>query len=322
MTENNFSEITPEITSLSDLCLQNSSIDPALYGKYDVKRGLRDINGNGVLAGLTNISNIQSKKETENGVVPCDGILKYRGINIRNLSRGFVSEKRFGFEEATYLILFGKLPNKSQLEEFTGLLAKNRNLPDKFVRDVIMKIPSKNMMNTLSRSVLSLYSYDDHADDTSIKNVLRQSIYLISVLPMLTVYGYHAYNHYVCKNSIYIHKPDNNLSTAENILRLLRPDMKYTKLEAQILDLALVLHMEHGGGNNSSFTTRVVTSTGTDTYSVIAAALGSLKGPKHGGANIKVVQMFEDMKSKIKNQDDDDEIRRYLEKILDKEEFD
>lgn len=317
--ENTSSDV---MDKLSKICIENNKIDTSLYGKYDVKRGLRDINGNGVLAGLTNISNIQSKKNTKEGLVPCDGILKYRGINIRDLCKGFVKDKRFGFEEATYLVLFGKLPNKSELYEFKNLLAKNRKLPDKFVRDVIMKLPSKNMMNTLSRSVLSLYNYDNHADNTSINNVLMQSIKLISVLPMLTVYGYHAYNHYVCKNSMYVHKPDPNLSTAENILRLLRPDMKYTKLEAQILDLALVLHIEHGGGNNSSFTTHVVTSTGTDTYSVMAAALGSLKGPKHGGANIKVVQMFEDMKSKISNKNDDDEIRRYLERILDKEEFD
>ena len=286
MAERDIFEITPEILNLAQMCQESSTIDPQLYTQYDVKRGLRDVNGKGVVAGLTHISDIISSKTVDGQSIPCEGELYYRGISIESLVSGFVREKRFGFEEITYLILFGQLPTAQQLKEFKGLLSSYQTLPTNFVRDVIMKAPSSDMMNTLSRSVLTLYAYDDKADDTSIPNVLRQSLMLISVFPMLAVYGYQAYNHYICGDSFYIHNPLPELSTAENILRMLRPNMSYSPTEALVLDLALVLHMDHGGGNNSTFTTHVVTSSGTDTYSVVAAALGSLKGPKHGGANI------------------------------------
>ena len=246
----------------------------------------------------------------------------YRGINIEDLVTGFIKEDRFGFEETAYLLLLGELPNKEQLEEFSEILASYRSLPTSFVRDIIMKAPSFDMMNTLARSVLTLYSYDENPNDISISNVLRQSLQLISIFPLLSVYGYQAYNHYHNEESLIIHTPNTTLSTAENILYMLRPDSKYSKLEARILDLALVLHAEHGGGNNSSFTTHVVSSSGTDTYSVIAAALGSLKGPKHGGANIKVMQMFKDMKENVHDWEDEEEIAMYLNALLNKEAFD
>lgn len=314
--------VTPEIEALTEICKENSKIDTSLYGKYDVKRGLRDLNGKGVLAGLTQISNIVSKKVVDGQEIPCEGELYYRGINIEDLTGGFLLDQRFGFEEATYLLLFGKLPTTKELEDFSAILASQRQLPTNFVRDVIMKAPSRDMMNTLSRSVLTLYSYDDNPEDISLPNVLRQCINLISVFPLLSVYGYQAHKHYNLEDSLYIHNPERNLSTAENILLLLRPDKIYTPLEAKILDLALVLHMEHGGGNNSTFTTHVVSSSGTDTYSTIAAALGSLKGPKHGGANIKVVSMFQDMKEHLQDWADEDEIKDYLIKLLHKEAFD
>lgn len=322
MAERDINEITPEVLRYADTCKEFSTINPELYTKYDVKRGLRDINGKGVMAGLTHISDIISSKEVDGKSVPCEGELYFRGINIQDIVRGFISEGRFGFEETAYLILFGTLPDKNQLAEFKSILASYRTLPTNFVRDVIMKAPSNDMMNTLARSVLTLYAYDDKADDTTIPNVLRQSLMLISVFPMLSVYSYQAYNHYICGDSFYIHNPDPELSTAENILRMLRPDMNYSPMEASVLDLALVLHMDHGGGNNSSFTTHVVSSSGTDTYSVVAAALGSLKGPKHGGANIKVVEMFEDMKAHLGDPKDEDEVRDYLKKLLHKEAFD
>lgn len=322
MNSNSFSEITPDILALSKYVTSANQIDPELYTKLDVKRGLRDINGKGVLAGLTEISEVQSKKEVDGVSVPCDGQLFYRGINIQDIVKGFMSEKRFGYEETAYLLLFGKLPNPSELRDFKNLLATYRTLPTSFVRDIIMKAPSHDMMNTLARSVLTLYSYDDRADDISIPNVLRQSLQLISLFPMLSVYGYQAYRHYHDGQSLYIHSPKPELSTAENILHILRPDSSYTELEAKLLDLALVLHMEHGGGNNSSFTTHVVTSSATDTYSVIAASLGSLKGPRHGGANIKVVKMIEDMKQTVKDWNDEDEVKQYLRRLLNKEAFD
>ena len=315
-------KVTPEIEKLTNLCKENSNIDTDLYQKYDVKRGLRDLNGKGVLAGLTQISNIVQKKVIDGKEVPCDGELYYRGINIVDLTNGFLKERRFGFEEAAYLLLFGKLPNKEEWKKFSEILANQRELPTNFVRDVIMKAPSQDMMNTLSRSVLTLYSYDENPEDISLPNVLRQCINLISVFPMLSVYGYQAHEHYNREGSLYIHNPRKYLSTAENILLMLRADKQYTPLEAQILDLALVLHMEHGGGNNSTFTTHVVSSSGTDTYSTIAAALGSLKGPKHGGANIKVVSMFKDMKENLKDWTDEEEIESYLIKLLHKEAFD
>ncbi len=317
-----FSEVTPQIEQLASLCIKNGGIDPELYKKYDVKRGLRDVSGQGVLTGLTEISQIQSYVVEDHEMVPCQGRLYYRGINVREIVGGFIKEKRFGFEETIYLLLFGELPTKEQLDDFQDLLTEYRALPTSFVRDIIMKAPSKDMMNTLARSVLTMYSYDDKADDTSLPNVLRQCIQLIAIFPLLSVYGYQAYNHYVNGQSLFIHQPKPGLSTAENILQLLRADGQYTELEAKILDIALVLHAEHGGGNNSTFTTHVVTSSGTDTYSAIAASLGSLKGPKHGGANIKVVQMFEDMKSNLKDWEDEHEITEYLLGLLRKEKFD
>ena len=322
MVERNFSEITPEIKKLDKICENNSRIDPKLYSKYKVFRGLRDLEGKGVLTGLTEISEVYAKKEVDGKLIPCDGQLFYRGINIEDLVTGFIKEDRFGFEETAYLLLLGELPNKEQLEEFSEILASYRSLPTSFVRDIIMKAPSFDMMNTLARSVLTLYSYDENPNDISISNVLRQSLQLISIFPLLSVYGYQAYNHYHNEESLIIHTPNTTLSTAENILYMLRPDSKYSKLEARILDLALVLHAEHGGGNNSSFTTHVVSSSGTDTYSVIAAALGSLKGPKHGGANIKVMQMFKDMKENVHDWEDEEEIAMYLNALLNKEAFD
>ncbi|HPF19774.1 MAG TPA: citrate/2-methylcitrate synthase [Syntrophomonas sp.] len=306
----------------SQICYENSLIDNRLYAQYGVKRGLRDINGQGVLTGITNISMIQSQEKVDGKLVPCDGKLFYRGYNILDLVRGFVSEKRLGFEEITYLLLFGLLPTPEQLTEFNAILASCRSLPRNFVRDVVMKAPSKDVMNSLTKSILTLTSYDKKVFDLSLPNVLRQCLTLISVFPMLSVYGYHAYNHYNCDESLYIHRPDPKLSTAENILRMLRPDKKYTELEAIVLDTSLVLHMEHGGGNNSTFTTRVVSSSGSDTYSVIAAALSSLKGPKHGGANNKVVEMVRDIKAHVKDVSDEDEVKRYLSKILNKQSFD
>ena len=322
MVERNFSEITPEIKKLDKICENNSRIDPKFYSKYKVFRGLRDLEGKGVLTGLTEISEVYAKKEVDGKLIPCHGQLFYRGINIEDLVKGFIKEDRFGFEETAYLLLLGELPNKEQLEEFSEILASYRSLPTSFVRDIIMKAPSFDMMNTLARSVLTLYSYDENPNDISISNVLRQSLQLISIFPLLSVYGYQAYNHYHNEESLIIHTPNTTLSTAENILYMLRPDSKYSKLEARILDLALVLHAEHGGGNNSSFTTHVVSSSGTDTYSVIAAALGSLKGPKHGGANIKVMQMFKDMKENVHDWKDEEEIAMYLNALLNKEAFD
>lgn len=318
----NFSKITPDIVSLSELCRKNDGIDPELYTKYDVKRGLRDLNGKGVLAGLTEISEIISSKEVDGRTVPCDGELYYRGYNINDLVAGFTNEKRFGFEEITYLLLFGELPTSEQLSEFSDILANYRQLPTTFVRDIIMKSPSDDIMNGLARGVLTLYSYDDMPNDTSIPNVLRQSLELIALFPLIAVYSYQAKTYYHDNDSFFIHQPVAEYSTAENILHMLRPDSSFTKLEAGILDLALVLHAEHGGGNNSTFTTHVVTSSGTDTYSAIAAALASLKGPKHGGANIKVTMMFEDMKDKLSDWEDEDAIRDYLVKLLHKEAFD
>ena len=314
-------EVTPKIQQLAALCEKNNSIERELYTKYDVKRGLRDLNGKGVLAGLTNISDVCAKKIVDGEEVPCAGNLYYRGYNIKDLVNGFLSADHFGFEEITYLLLFGELPNTKELEEFKETLIERRTLPPTFVRDIIMKAPSKDMMNSLSRSILNLYSYDDNADDTSIPNVLRQCLNLISQFPMMMVYGYHAYN-YRMGQDLYIYAPKPELSTAENILMMLREDRKYTHFEATVLDMALVLHMDHGGGNNSTFTTHVVTSSGTDTYSTMAAAMASLKGPKHGGANIKVTSMFADMKEKLTDWTDKEQIRQYLTDLLDKKAFD
>lgn len=318
----NFSQITQDIKDLSALCAKNGCIDQELYTKYDVKRGLRDINGKGVLAGLTEISEIISSKTVDGVSVPCEGELYYRGYNINDLVTGFTRDKRFGFEEITYLLLFGELPAKKQLEDFRRILSDYRQLPTTFVRDIIMKSPSNDIMNGLARGVLTLYSYDDMPNDTSIPNVLRQSLELIALFPLIAVYSYQAKAYYHDNDSFFIHQPVPEYSTAENILHMLRSDSKFSELEAHILDLALVLHAEHGGGNNSTFTTHVVTSSGTDTYSAIAAALASLKGPKHGGANIKVTMMFEDMKNKLSDWEDEDAIRDYLKKLLHKEAFD
>jgi len=319
---NRFSQTNPEILELATRFERNSKIDPTLYDKYNVKRGLRDLDGKGVLTGLTNISEIVSSKIVDGKERPCEGKLYYRGIDIEKIVEGFITENRFGYEEVAYLLLFGKLPNVEQLNKFNQLLANYRTLPTSFVRDIIMKAPSKDMMNTLARSVLTMYSYDDYADDTSLPNVLRQSLQLMALFPLLSVYGYQAYCHYHDNKSLFIHQPQPELSTAENILYILRPDSRYSPLEAKILDLALVLHAEHGGGNNSAFTVHVVTSSGTDTYSAITAALGSLKGPRHGGANIKVVQMFEDMKANLSDWTDEASVADYLSRLLDKQAFD
>lgn len=306
----------------SEICRETSAIDRSLYKEHGVKRGLRDENGRGVLTGLTNISKILATKEENGELVPAEGRLYYRGYSINDLVDGFVKDNRFGFEEMTYLLLFSSLPNEEQLTEFKQVLNECLHLPKNFVRDVVLKAPSKDIMNSLARSVLTLASYDDKVDDLSLDNVLRQCLRLISVFPRLSVYAYQAYRHYLCDDSLYIHRPDENLHTAENILRMLRPDKQFTDLEARVLDVALVLHMEHGGGNNSTFTTRVVSSSGSDTYSVIAAALSSLKGPKHGGANLKVMEMIDDIRSNIKDVKDEEEIKWYLNKILNKEAFD
>ena len=302
------------------LCRQNDFIPDSLFREYGVNRGLRDVNGVGVLTGLTNISKIVSFQNVDGKRVPCEGQLFYRGYNIKNLI-GSLGPNEFGFEKIAYLLLFGDLPDPQQLEEFTGILSDCRTLPTNFTRDVIMKAPSKDIMNSMTRSVLTLASYDDQVNG-DLGNSIRQCIRLISEFPMLAVYGYHAYNHYENDDSMYIHRPDPNLSTAENILRMLRHDKSYTQLEAKALDIALLLHMEHGGGNNSTFTTRVVTSSGSDTYSVIAAALSSLKGPKHGGANIKVMQMMDDIRAHVADPLDEEAMTDYLGRIVDRQAFD
>lgn len=315
-------DLDTKISQLVNLCEKNYNIDPALYQKYDVKRGLRDINGQGVRAGLTNISNVSATAIVDGESVPARGKLYYRGIDVEQIVKGFSEENRFGFEETVYLLLFGELPTKEALRQFQQLLVEARPLPTTFTRDVIMKSPSDDMMNTLARSVLTLYSYDPNPNDLSIANVLKQCIRLIAQFPSLAVYGYQAFEYYKNDESLFLHHPNPELSTAENILYMLRPDSKYSDLEAKILDLALVLHAEHGGGNNSSFTVHVVSSSGTDTYSAIAAALGSLKGPKHGGANIKVVHMFDDMMQTLPDWTDEEAVKNYLRALLHKEAFD
>ena len=311
------------LDKFSNKCLENPRINPDLYIEEKVYRGLRDVNGKGVLTGLTKISDIISKKIIDGETVPCPGELYYRGYDVKELVSDFLADDRFGFEEVIYLLIFGSLPSKDELSEFKQLLYSYRPLPNNFVRDIIMKATSTDMMNSLARSVLTLYSYDSNPDDTSIPNVLRQCLQLIARFPQLSVYGYHAFNYGTKRsNSFFIHEPDPNLSTAENILHMLRIDGKFSPLEAKVLDIALVLHAEHGGGNNSTFTTHVVSSSGTDTYAAIAAALGSLKGPKHGGANIKVAGMFKDIKENVSDWSDREEIANYLSKLLNKEAFD
>lgn len=318
----NFSAITEDIKKLTSLCISTSSINPELYLKYDVKRGLRDRFGKGVLTGLTEIGEVKAYTIDDDEIVPCEGKLYYRGYDIDQIVDGFLKDDRFGFEEVTYLLLFGKLPTADELADFRRILSEYRSLPTSFVRDVIMKAPSQDMMNTISRSLLTMYSYDKNPDDISVPNVVRQCLQLIAIMPMLSVYGYHASNHYYKGHSLFIHTPTAELSTAEAFLYMLRPNKQYTPLEARILDLAMVVHAEHGGGNNSTFTTHVVSSSGTDTYSTISASLGSLKGPRHGGANKKVCLMLEDIKENVKDWSDEDEVRAYLKKILNKEAFD
>ena len=313
-----YAAIEKEAKLFTELCVHNDAIDPNLFDEFGVKRGLRDKDGNGVLAGITNISRIDAFEMRDGVKTPCDGKLWYRGYNVYDLIRG-LRGKRYGFEEVAYLLLLGDLPNEQQLHEFTDCLTKCRALPSNFVRDVIMKAPSKDLMNSLTRSVLTLASYDDSVGDNSLQTQMEQCIKLISVFPMLAVYGYHAYNYYLNDGSMYIHRPRPELSAAENLLQMLRPDQQYTPLEAHVLDIALLLHMEHGGGNNSTFTTRVVTSSGADTYSVIAAALSSLKGPKHGGANLMVNRQLKDILKHVENPEDDDEVREYLRRILRKQ---
>ena len=318
----NCSGITDYIKDLADLSDRNNGIKPEMYETYDVKRGLRDINGNGVVAGLTEVSRIKAKeKDADGNEIPCRGELYYRGIDLKDIVSGFLDEGRMGFEETVFLLLTSKLPNRKELADFNAQLSAYRDLPQFFVSDMILKAPGKDMMNMLSRGVLALYAYDERPDDISTPNVLRQCLQLIAEFPLLAVYGYHSFMHYHNGSSLFIHYPKKELSTAENLLYILREDGEYTPLEAKLLDLALVLHAEHGGGNNSTFTTHVVTSSGTDTYSAISAALGSLKGPRHGGANIKVVQMFDDIKANVDYRDEG-ALKDHLVKLLDKQAFD
>ncbi len=309
------------IEKYRDLCLENDTISDELFKQFGVNRGLRDLNGNGVLTGLTNISKIESFRLENGQKVPCDGKLWYRGYDVTKWVKS-IPKDSFGFERTAFLLLFGKIPTAEEEKEFSDLIAFGRELPTNFTRDVIMKAPTKDIMNSMTRSILTLASYDTHLNSNDVGTVIRQCMNLISVFPMLAVYGYHAYNHYEKDESMYIHRPHPELSTAENLLMMLRPDKQYTFLEAKVLDVALMLHMEHGGGNNSTFTTRVVTSSGSDTYSAIAAAMSSLKGPKHGGANIKVIEMIKDIREHVRDYSDQEEVGNYLGKILDGEAFD
>ena len=309
------------VSQLETVCVKNDTIAPRLFEEYGVNQGLRDENGKGVLTGLTNISKIVSSKIIDNQKVPCDGELWYRGYRVEDLIH-HLGENEFGFEKVAYLLLMGNLPDEKEEADFKRIIGECRTLPTNFARDVIMKAPSEDVMNSMTRSILTLASYDKQAKNASVGNSLRQCIQLISEFPLLAVYGYHAYNHYEKNESMYIHHPNKQLSTAENLLLMMRPDQKYTATEAKVLDTALILHMEHGGGNNSTFTTRVVTSSGADTYSTIAAAMCSLKGPKHGGANIKVMEMMDDIREHVKDYSDQEEIEAYLRKIVDKEAFD
>lgn len=314
-------EIEKYATEKVDMCVYNDTISDELFEEYGVNRGLRDKNGKGVLTGLTNISKIVSFKEVDGVKTPCDGELWYRGYPVEKLIRG-IGDEGFGYEKIAYLLLFGELPDKEELDGFSQILNKSRNLPTNFTRDVIMKAPGKDIMNSMTRSILTLASYDKNVLSTDIENCIRQCIQLISTFPMLAIYGYHAYNHYENNESMYIHRPNQKLSTAENFLMMLRPDKKYTEIEAKVLDVALILHMEHGGGNNSTFTTRVVTSSGSDTYSAMAAAMSSLKGPRHGGANLKVMEMMQDIRKHVTDVKDKEAIADYLSRMLDGEAFD
>lgn len=315
-------DLEQKIAQYSEAARASSIVDSSLYTKYEVKRGLRDISGKGVLAGLTEISEVMAYRIEEGDLIPCEGRLFYRGYDIRDLVNGFLKDKRFGFEEICFLLIMGHLPTQEEYAEFRQVLGSFMSLPDEFLRNTIMNAPGQDMMNQLATSILTLYTYDPNPEDISIPNVLRQCLQLIAQFPSLMVYGFQSYAYYYNKQSLIIHTPEPELSIAQNILHMLRPDSNFTELEAKILDLALTLHAEHGGGNNSTFTNHVVTSSGTDTYSAMAASLCSLKGPRHGGANIKVVQMFENMKANIKDWKDDDEIRNYVERLLDKDAFD
>ncbi|MBQ6848498.1 MAG: citrate/2-methylcitrate synthase [Clostridia bacterium] len=317
-----YSEITPYIAQMAQFSTERNGIVPEMYARHEVNRGLRDMTGRGVVTGLTEVSTVNAKRMGPDGELhPIPGELFYRGYNVKDLVAGFQADNRFGFEEIIYLLLFSELPDEGELLRFRREMAQCRTLPTSFVRDMILKAPGRDMMNILSRCVLALYTYDENPDDISVANVLRQCLQLISVFPMLAVYSYQSYQHYHQDKSLFIHMPRPDYSIAENILHLLREDSQFTPLEAKVLDLALVLHAEHGGGNNSTFTTHVVTSSGTDTYSAVSAALGSLKGPRHGGANIKVVRMFDDMKETI-DTTDDAQVRDYLTRLLDKNAFD
>ena len=309
------------ISQKEEVCRKNDVISPELYGEYGVKRGLRDQNGNGVLAGLTNISKITSFETVNGEKTPCEGKLWYRGYRVEELLKN-LGETELGYEKIAYLLLMGEMPDESESELFKKLIGESRKLPTNFTRDVIMKAPSYDIMNSMTRSILTLASYDQGPTETSVSNSLRQCIKLISIFPLLAVYGYHAYNYYDNMDSMFIHRPDPELSTAENLLMMLRPDRKYTATEAKVLDTALILHMEHGGGNNSTFTTRVITSAGSDTYSTVAAAMSSLKGPKHGGANIKVIEMMDDIRAHVSDPSDKEMLGDYLSKIINKEAFD
>lgn len=314
-------QLQKSVSLLEEELLKNHRIDSSLYEQYDVKRGLRDSNGKGVLTGLTEISDVCATDIVDGKTVPCDGRLYYQGVNVIDLVEG-LEDRRYGFEETTYLLLFGKLPNEQELNMFLKVMSKLQSLGGRFVRDIIMRASNQNIMNAMQRCILTLYSYDSTPDDISPKNVFRQSLELINKIPLVAVYSYHSYRHFRQNETLLIRNPKKGLSLAENILLMLRPDGKYTELEAKVLDVALILHAEHGGGNNSTFTTHVVTSSGTDTYSALAASIGSLKGPRHGGANLKVQEMFHDMKQQIEDWSDEEEISVYLEKILNKEAFD
>lgn len=324
MAYHNFSDLknNPFICEMADRLENNDAIPNELYTKYNVKRGLRNSNGTGVVVGLTRVGSVVGYKVENGEKIAVDGKLYYRGYDVEDLFNNFLAEKRFGFEEVTYLLLFGELPTKEQLDDFNRLLGARRDLPTGFARDMILVAPSCNIMNKLARSVLALYSYDDNPDDTSVKNVLRQSIELIGYFPALIAYAYQAKRSTFHNESLILHYPIAELSTSENILRMIRPTGEFTELEARLLDLSLVLHAEHGGGNNSSFTTHLISSSGTDTYSAISAACGSLKGPRHGGANIEVINMLSDLKANVKDITDEKQLEEYFIKILKKEAHD
>lgn len=311
-----------DLKKYSDLAEKNNLIDPSRFGNYDVKRGLRNSDGTGVLVGLTQIGDVHGYIVDENEKVPVEGRLRYRGIDIKDLAEGFLKEGRFGFEETVYLLLFGELPRKDELDSFVNILAENRKLPKNFIEDMILKAPSTNIMNKLARSVLAAYSYDKNPEDLTLENCLRQSIQLISWFPIFVAYAYQAKKHYHENETLFIHAPDPALSTSENLLMLIRPDKKFTVVEAELLDLCLVLHAEHGGGNNSTFSIHLISSSSTDTYSAVAAAIGSLKGAKHGGANIKVITMLDNIKKNVKDWKNKEEVAAYLAKIIKKKVFD